>query len=286
MVCLCRDRQIDLNMVEKRMMIDKENKNGCRNRGLLRFAVLLILLLVLSGCGEKEVPTTEAPPPEKEYIGDTARNTIRLSGNGNVLEIAVEDYTGVDYDIEKLKNYIQSEVDSFNQTQGVNKVNFREILKEGDVIKTAISYTDLDAFNAFNRMSIRLVPYDPAEADRIAKEEAKKKEAEITTEENKPAISETELAEAGYDPSELEQQEIQETVEQEVTAVFTDETGKTVASDAIDPTQNMMLITDDRIALELESGKLLYTNAHAELRDGAATADGSGTAIIVLFLGI
>ena len=286
MVCLCRDRQIDLNMVEKRMMIDKEKKNGCRNRGLLRFAVLLILLLVLSGCGEKEVPTTEAPPPEKEYIGDTARNTIRLSGNGNVLEIAVEDYTGVDYDIEKLKNYIQSEVDSFNQTQGVNKVNFREIRKEGDVIKTAISYTDLDAFNAFNRMSIRLVPYDPAEADRIAKKEAKKKEAEITTEEKKPVISETELAEAGYDPSELEQQEIQETVEQEITAVFTDETGKTVASDAIDPTQNMMLITDDRIALELESGKLLYTNAHAELRDGAATADGSGTAIIVLFLGI
>ena len=286
MVCLCRDRQIDLNMVEKRMMIDKEKKNGCRNRGLLRFAVLLILLLVLSGCGEKEVPTTEAPPPEKEYIGDTARNTIRLSGNGNVLEIAVEDYTGVDYDIEKLKNYIQSEVDSFNRTQGVNKVNFREIRKEGDVIKTAISYTDLDAFNAFNRMSIRLVPYDPAEADRIAKKEAKKKEAEITTEEKKPVISETELAEAGYDPSELEQQEIQETVEQEITAVFTDETGKTVASDAIDPTQNMMLITDDRIALELESGKLLYTNAHAELRDGAATADGSGTAIIVLFLGI
>ena len=286
MVCLCRDRQIELNMVEKRMMIDKEKKNGCRNRGLLRFAVLLILLLVLSGCGEKEVPTTEAPPPEKEYIGDTARNTIRLSGNGNVLEIAVEDYTGVDYDIEKLKNYIQSEVDSFNRTQGVNKVNFREILKEGDVIKTAISYTDLDAFNAFNRMSIRLVPYDPAEADRIAKEEAKKKEAEITTEENKPAISETELAEAGYDPSELEQQEIQETVEQEITAVFTDGNGKTVTSDAIDPAQNMMLITDDRIALELESGKLLYTNAHAELRDGAATADGSGTAIIVLFLGI
>jgi len=278
------------------MLEKKEKQNRKMNRNMNRkmnrrsislkvFPLFLAMMMAfLTSCGKKEEPTTAIP--EKEYIGDTARNTVRLSSHGNVLEIAVEDYTGVTYNLDELKTYIQSEVDAYNKSVGVNKVSFREIRQEGDIVKTAISYSDLDAYTEFNRMSVTLSSYNAAEADRIAEEEAAKYKVEEDTEEA-PQISDAELAEAGYDPEQMDQTQIEQLTEAEkATAVFYGPEGNQVASEKIDSSQNMMLVTTEAISVELEDGKLLYVNDHGKFSDNSIITDGKGTAVIVLFLGM
>ena len=278
------------------MLDKKEKQNRKMNRNMNRkmnrrsislkvFPLFLAMMMAfLTGCGKKEEPTTAIP--EKEYIGDTARNTVRLSSHGNVLEIAVEDYTGVTYNLDELKTYIQSEVDAYNKSVGVNKVSFREIRQEGDIVKTAISYSDLDAYTEFNRMSVTLSSYNAAEADRIAEEEAAKYKVEEDTGEA-PQISDAELAEAGYDPEQMDQTQIEQLTEAEkATAVFYGPEGNQVASEKIDSSQNMMLVTTEAISVELEDGKLLYVNDHGKFSDNSIITDGKGTAVIVLFLGM
>jgi hypothetical protein len=266
----------------------KELKKKKMNRRYISIKIfplfLAILMACLTACGKKEEPTTAMP--EKEYIGNTARNTVRLSSHGNVLEIAVEDYTGVTYNIEELKTYIQSEVDAYNKSVGVNKVSFREIRQEGDIVKTAISYSDLDAYTEFNRMAVTLSSYNAAEADRIAEEEAARFKAEEDTE-APPQISDAELAEAGYDPEQMDQSQMEQLTEAEkVTAVFYGPEGNQVASEKIDSSQNMMLVTTEAISVELEDGRLLYVNEHGKFSDNSIITDGEGTAVIVLFLGM
>ncbi len=250
----------------------------------LTILMVWVMVLTFSSCGKKEEVTTESIPVETDYIGTTSRNTIRIDASGGVLEIAVEDYTGIEYKIEEIKAYIQGEVDAYNRKLGVNKINFRQIMNEGNVVKTAISYTDLETYSDFNRMSVKLQNYNAATADRIMAEEAEKTRVEKVTTEHE--ISAAELAEAGYDPSELTTEQVEEAATEKVVASFTDENGGTVISDKIDANGNMMLITDEKLTFELASGKFLYTNEHAALMDGAVRTDGSGTAIIVLFLGL
>ena len=252
------------------------------------FPVLLLLLLVFTACGKKAEDTTAetAEVEEKDYIGETARNTIKLSPDGNVLEICVEDFSSVSLDENELKEYIRSEVDGYNEKLGVNKISFRQMKIEGKIVKLAISYSDLDTYASFNRMSVKLSSYNAAEADRIAAEEAAKHKAEERKTEA-PVISDAELAEAGYSAEDLELQTTEEDkADEEVKAEFTSSSGKSVGSDEIPSGENLMLVTDERIAVELESGQIQYVNEHATFQDGAALTDGDGTAVLVLFLGI
>jgi len=252
------------------------------------FPVLLLLLMGLTSCGRNNEASTTAATEvrEKDYIGETARNTIKLSPDGNVLEICVEDFSSVSFEEEELKDYIRSEVDGYNEKLGVNKISFRQMKIEGNIVKLAISYSDLDTYASFNRMSVKLSSYNAGEADRIASEEAAKHKAEERKTEA-PAISDAELAEAGYSAEDLEIPSTGEDKEDEnVKAVFTSSSGKKVDSDEIPSGENLMLVTDERIAVELESGQIQYVNQHATFQDGAALTDGDGTAVLVLFLGI
>ena len=243
-------------------------------------AVLLLLLIaMLSGC-RKDVASEEVP--DQDYIGSVSENTIRIDSDGKILEIAVEDYSGVDYNVGELKTYIQKEINAFNKEKGVDKITFLQIRNEGKTVKTAISYSDLSSYNAFNHTDMKLTVYSAETANKNAEKEAPKPEQQ----EKKKELSEAELAEAGYTADLLEGEEIQSVVEEKaVVASFTDVNGNVITSDAIDVNQNMMLITDEKINVEVEGGKLLYAGNHAKLTDGIAKTDGEGTAIIVLFLG-
>ena len=251
--------------------------------------LLMTSMLMLPSCGKKEEATTSEPETiaPKEYIGKTGRNTIRISPDGNVLEISIEDYTSVNTNVEELKEYINTQIDEYNQKTGVNRVSFRELKQEGNVMKVAISYSDLETYADFNRMSISLSSYSSEKADEVARAEAERVKADERSTEA-PDISQAELLEAGYEPGELP--ELQEASEQEevkeIHEEFTDPSGKKIVSDQVPAGENMMLKTDERIAVELESGQILYTNHHAEIQDGTALTDGEGTAVIVLFLGI
>ena len=251
-------------------------------RNCLALLLMFSLVLPLAACGKKEADTTEIIK-EQDFIGTTSENTIRLSQNGAVTEIAVEDYADVEYKLPDLEKYIRDQVAAFNREKGVDKVAFLQIREEGTVIKTAISFSDIETYNAFNHMNVQLSVYNASTADQIAAEEAKKH----AVEEEKRELSEAELAEAGYDASSMEQEEIDTMVEEKaVTASFRDPSGNTVNSEAIDANENLMIITDEKLAVEVPDGALRYANSHAAFEGNAAHTDGKGTAIVVVFLGI
>ncbi len=246
-------------------------------------AVLLgiTMLVALASCGRKKEEATEAP--DQDYIGSVSENTIILNQSGRIMEIAVEDYSGLTYKPEEVKSFIRNEIDTFNREKGAVKVSFLQMKQEGDVIKTAISYNDIASYNAFNNLDMKLTVYSAETANKVASEEAKKRAAA----EPKKEISDAELAEAGYDASSMEESEKESLVEEKaVTAAFKDGSGNAVGSDAIDVNENMMLITNEKLNIRLEGGKILYGNDHAEVKEGVARTDGEGTAIVVLFLGI
>ena len=260
-----------------------------RNERKVFLAILLAGLMLLPSCGKKEEVTTSAEPEtvsEKEHIGSTGRNTIRISPDGSVLEISVEDYSSVDFKPDELQEYIDSEVNSYNERIGVNKVSFRELKTEGNVVKVALSYSDLENYAAFNRMDISMTSYSAEKADQVAKAEAEQNKADERATEAPAAISQAELLEAGYEPGELPEQEELTEEEKEIKEEFTDADGAKVTSDKVPAGGNMMLKTSERLAVELEGGQILYTNHHATIQDGTAITDGDGTAVIVLFLGI
>ncbi len=242
--------------------------------------LMLSLIAVLCACGKKE-EATEAP--EQDFIGSASENTIEISQSGRILEIAVEDYSGVTYKASELRGFIQGEIDAFNKEKGAAKISFLQMKQEGDLVKTAISYNDVSSYNAFNHVDLKLTVYSAQTANQVAAEEAKRYAA---AEPEKKTLSEAELAEAGYDASSMEQSEIDSLVEEKaVTATFSDAGGNKIGSDAIEVNENMMLVTDQKMNVRLEGGKLLYVNDHATIRDGIASTDGEGTAIVVLFLG-
>ena len=274
----------DFLRIQKKLM--KRDMAGTMKRRygkrLLSLLLPMLLGLALIGCGKEEEVTSEVVV-EQDYIGPVATNTIRVDRNGKITEIAVEDYSEIQYDLKELERFIREEIRAYNRKKGVDKVAFLQIREEGTVIKTAISYTDLEAFNDFNRMNVKLSVYSAETADRVAEEEAKQHAVE---DEEKKELSETELAEAGYDPSTLDEDAQTVIEEKAVKATFTDANGNTVSSDAISANENMMIVTDEKLAVEAADGKLLYTNNHAAISDDVARTDGEGTAIVVLFLGI
>ncbi len=251
-----------------------------RKRLSLVSILLLAVFLTFSGCGKKEEETEVIA--EQDFIGTAAENTIRLSQSGSVTEIAVEDYSDVDYKLADLEKYIRDEVAAFNKKKGVDKVSFLQIREEAGVVKTAISFNDIEAYNEFNHMDVKLTVYSAETANKIAADEAK----QHAVEEEKRGLSEAELAEAGYDASSMEQQEIDSIVEEKaVTASFVDPAGNTVGADAIDANENLMIVTDEKLAVEVTDGSVRYINSHAVYEGNAAKTDGEGTAIVVLFLG-
>ena len=245
-------------------------------------ALLLCLAFSVCACGKKSADTETVE--EQDLIGATTINTLRIAEDGKITEIAVEDYTGSTYKLPEIRQFIREEVDAYNQKKGVDKVSFLQIRDDNGVVKTAISYSDIGAYNDFNQMNVQLAVYSPEAANKVEAEDQEKHKTDAT--EQKRELSEAELAEAGYDPADLEQEEIKSLVEEKaVSATFTDGSGNTVGADSIDAKQKMMVVTDEKLAVETPDGKLLYTNKHASIKENAAVTDGQGTAIVVLFLG-
>lgn len=272
-----------------------KKKEGLKKVLVLSMAVSLMLGSVV-GCGKK-VEETNEKIPEVNYVGSATSNTLTLYPDGSLMEVACEDYSDANFLYQDLQNYIDTEINSYNQKEGVSKISLLQYQDAFGLIKTAIKYSDFDTYVSFNNMEMKLTAYDVNQADEIAKEEAEKRlqisSSTDTTSNVKHEISAEELAEAGYSLEQIQAAEegsaaaeLSEGISVEDTvATFTDvDTQKVVKSSEISTDGNMMLIVDEKMDIRLESGKILYTNEHASVEGGVATTDGSGTAIIVFYV--
>jgi hypothetical protein len=123
---------------------------GRQKSGLI-FAVLLVAVLAAcTGCKNNK----EA---DEDYLGDIRTNTMTVSADGSILEIACEDFTGVTYDISGLEDTIRSEVEDYRtkcgETEDDATVKLLQYDNSDGFVRVAIEYADLTSYNKFNNTS-------------------------------------------------------------------------------------------------------------------------------------
>ena len=255
-----------------------------KKTALISIFMIVIMLFSLAGCGKKKEEDVEIE--KVSYIGDITENTLQFNSDGTLLEISCEDFSGTEVDTSNLESYIKSEIDTFNAQEGVDKVSFKEYIEENGLVRTAIQFSDIDAFNAFNGMSLEISMYKPDPADEIVKAEAASASDAIVTVEA-DEINEEELAEAGYDIDDLESLEEEVASESDAdlptVATFTDaSTFDVINSDEINGDSFMMVVTDEPMNYNIKDGKILFFNKYAELVDeSTAKATENGKSVIV-----
>ena len=265
-------------------------KMNIKKLGLL--LLIALLSFTLAGCAwKKEKDEAE----EEEYvrpstIGDVDETTLKINPNGTLTEIAVEDFSGTDIDTAGIESFINEEIDTYNNEAGVSKVSLIEFQENNGVVKTAIQYSDVASYNAFNMMDITIALYDATSADDILKEElASAQDATPAVTAAPTEINEEELLEAGYSLEDIEDIEsgsmdLEGTAtETDAIATFTDaKTMSVVNSDEIEGASYMMVITDEPYVYSVNGGKILYYNKHAELIDDSTIrVDGKGKSVII-----
>lgn len=102
-------------------------------------AVVTTLMLALTGCGN--------------YAKKYDNNTIIVEKKGSLVEVAVEDFTGVSVNEEDLTSYIEGEVTAYNESVG-EKLIKQDSFDTEDMshVKLVLTYKDIVAYNDFNNL--------------------------------------------------------------------------------------------------------------------------------------
>ena len=93
---------------------------------------------------------------------DATCNTLIVNGDSTLIDVSVEDYTGITYDEEELKSFINDAIDEYN-SDSENAVKLKSFTNDNDNIKLVMSYASIDDYNAFNQTE-----YILDDAERIA----------------------------------------------------------------------------------------------------------------------
>ena len=262
-------------------MIKMFLRNVCKKR-IACLVVAATMIMGLGGCGKhnKEIK----PANGVTIIGDISENTVKLSPNGIVTEISCQDYTDAGTDLKGLKDYIDKQIEDYNDSKGSTKITLVEYIEDDKSAKVALQYTDFDAYADFNKIDTELIPYDPQRVvDMVAEEmKAEVKQPVIDT----ANVNLEELAEAGYDIEDLENGvlggEVSEASATDA-ATLTDAIGNNIVkAEEIDPTNCMMLITSENINYSINSGRVLYYNSKAVyVNENTVLSTGQGKSVIV-----
>ena len=254
-------------------------------RKLAKIIVPLVLTafmcVTLTACGKNK--------KETDYIGNISENTLTINEDSSVLEIAVQDFTGADYDYSGLEQYIQDEITEFNTSHTENSVELLQYLEESGLVRIAVKYADIETYNAFNNTEYMIEAYDASYLDSLIKEAEETSEEDMeSTEDESTELSEDELAEAGLSDEDIQDMETvpavtsDENIEEPVVATFTDASGNEVSSDEISGENIYMIIVNSELKIHFEQDKILYYNSHVSLTgEGDAVTDGQGNAVII-----
>lgn len=111
---------------------------------LLLKVLLLMSLLAITGCSNnvKSINTDEVKI-----------NTILARANGELQVAIVEDFDKPYYSVNELKEFVEKEVDAYNQKAGGDKVKINEITQRGNKAIMLITYSGMDQYVAFNKVT-------------------------------------------------------------------------------------------------------------------------------------
>lgn len=135
---------------------------------------LVMGILMCSGCGTKL---------------DADTNTLYVEGNGKIEELTVETFDKDYYDKDELKEYIRSEVDSYQKDGGTGNVKMKKYEVKDQTAKLLMEYDSADSYSAFNDTKLYSGTVLQAQADGYdfeldffapGKEDAKKEKASDT----------------------------------------------------------------------------------------------------------
>lgn len=100
---------------------------------------LALGVLLLTGCSSN--------------LDSVTVNTMTIEKDGRLQDVSVEDYSGVDYDMSSLEEFINQEISDYNTQAGADSVVLSKLEIDGTMVKLLLSYADMDDYNAFNHTS-------------------------------------------------------------------------------------------------------------------------------------
>ena len=251
----------------------------------------VIMMIMISACGKKEEEEAKPEYVRPDIFEGYEQSTLILKQDGSIVEIAIQDYNGSGVDYSQLKTYIEEEVKNANSTLNSDCIALTDYFDDNGVIKAAIHYTDINAYNYFNGTDYILSSYDHEKCDALVTVPEDEEEDEDKIDYAELAeLSDEELAEAGFTREDVENalsEESDETASpqdaESIIATFTDaENGQVVDSTDIS-SEYMLFITNNEVDLEFENGDIFYTNNNVSVMSDKKTAvcSGKGWAFIV-----
>lgn len=87
-------------------------------------------------------------------------NTLTIEKDGTIADISVEDFSGGDYDMSDLEEFINSEIADYNSGTGEDSIVLDKIDTTGNVVKLQLSYADMEDYNSFNNTDYELSSFE------------------------------------------------------------------------------------------------------------------------------
>ncbi|MDO5155225.1 MAG: hypothetical protein Q4D51_04605 [Eubacteriales bacterium] len=94
-------------------------------------------------------------------------NTLVVKGNGSLEEVAIEDFSEIAVQAEELENYIDAQIDQYNDENGKQIKRTYMNTKDMNNVKLAIKYKNIDSFNGFNLLECQYADFAEIEESAI-----------------------------------------------------------------------------------------------------------------------
>ena len=125
--------------------------------------MLLAALMVLcqAGCTVPfRIGQSEDEEASFDYTGQYDMDTLIFEKDGHLTEIAVDDYSSENFEYGDLEQYIKNSIDQFNLRESSKKITFLQYSDDNGIIRSAIRYSNVDAYNKFNNFESEFSLYD------------------------------------------------------------------------------------------------------------------------------
>ena len=254
---------------------------------IFQLVLIFTLIFSLSACG-KEKNVDDVVIDKTSIIGDINENTIKLNPNGTVIEISCEDFSDSSVDISTLEDFVNSEIDNYNTEAGVSKISLVEYQEKGGLVKTAIQYSDVATFNAFNMSDMIQGLYNAGLAEDALVSEVTSSNDALTQNIEVSEINEEELLEAGYNLDDIESGVLEEAITgatiTDAVATLTDANDLSVVeASEIDDDSYMMVITSDPAVFTINTGVIVYYSKNSELIDSSTVRVFGGDKAVIVY---